>query len=420
MKILGLKLFYIVILLISTIGLANAAILVSDKVPLQHQFVKSDETYIISTKFDMNYSYLVVPQNCTLKFENGLLRRGRLIGNNTRIEATKDIIFEDIEISGVWNNRYVYSEWVGLKEGAENDNKVRFKNLMALCKGENHKDAYIHKGCFWTSVNENSCAFSIPSNTILHCSATICELPNDFEHACLILINKVSNVIIDGGNYVGDLKSHLGNDGEWSHGIEIRGASNITVNNVKCSYFWGDGIDIIEGFNSQMEPVYICKNITILNSDCLYNRRQGLSIEAVDRCLVKNCMFAFTGRYKHTPPSAGIDIEAWAKNIEKIKNIYIDNCIMKDNVGPSFQSCANVVFGKDYARYMNSILVVNCIMDDIAISHTNGIEFRKCIFDKIRYEKHSKSVMYTKCNMTNVIDWFSCNFRNINVENIKY
>ena len=411
MRKLVFKFICIVVLHINGISVANASIVINDIESLQNQFVKTDETYIISSKIDLNDEILEIPQNCTLKFEYGLFCNGRIIGTNTRIIASKTILFENVEISGLWNNRFVYSEWVGLKEGIENDNKIRFKNLMALCKGDLHTDVFIQSGYFWTSVNEYSCAFSIPSHTTLHCSATICELPNSYEHTCLIFIHKVSDVTIDGGNYVGDLKAHIGNKGEWSHGIEIRGSSNITVKNVKCSYFWGDGIDIIEGFNSKMEPVFICRNISILQSTCLYNRRQGLSIEAVDGCFVRDCNFSFTGQYKNTPPSAGIDIEAWNRNKEKIKNIRIDNCRMENNVGPSFQSYANAIWGKEYNSYRNSILVVNCIMDDIAISHTNGIEFRKCSFDKIKYEKHSQSVNYSRCNERSFIEWLRVKFK---------
>lgn len=398
MDSLKLKLYCIVISFIGTLQVANATILINGIESLHTQFAKANEIYIISSKINLNSEILKIPQNCTLKFEGGSFFNGKLEGNNTLVLAPRIAIFEDVDILGVWNIPIVYSEWVGLKEGSENDNILRFKKLMALCKGDVHKDVYIQSGCFWTSVNEYSCAFSIPSHTTLHCSATICELPNSYEHTCLIFIHKVSDVTIDGGNYVGDLKTHIGNKGEWSHGIEIRGSSNITVKNVRCSYFWGDGIDIIEGFNAQMEPVFICHNVSIFQSECLYNRRQGVSIEAVDGCLIKDCNFSHTGQYKSTPPSAGIDIEAWNRNKEKIKNIRIDNCRMENNVGPSFQSYANAIWGKEYNSYKNSILVVNCIMDDIAISHTNGIEFRNCSFNKIKYEKQSQSVIYTRCN----------------------
>ena len=403
MRKLVFKLICIVVLLINSIIVASASIVIKDIESLQNQFVKADETYIISSKINLNDEVLEIPQNCTLKFEDGLFCNGRIIGTNTRILASKTTIFENVEISGLWNNRFVHSEWVGLKEGIENDNKIRFRNLMALCKGDKHKDVYIQPGRFWTSVNEYSCAFSIPSNTTLYCNATICELPNNFEHTCLVFIHKASNVKIIGGDYVGDLKTHIGDQGEWSHGIEIRGSSNITVKNVKCSYFWGDGIDIIDGFNNKMEPVFICKDISIIQSECLYNRRQGLSIEAVNGCLVKDCRFSYTGQYKKTPPSAGIDIEAWANNIEKIKNIRIENCNMENNEGPSFQSYANAVWGKDFACYQNSILVINCTMDDIIISHTNGIEFKECVFDRIKYEKQSQSVIYTRCNRKRIV-----------------
>lgn len=393
------KLYCIIILFFYTIGVAKADIIINRAMSLQAQFVRNNEKYIISSEFDLNGKTLQIPPNCILFFKNGILSNGELIGLNTCIVAPKTKIFRNIKISGSWNSKIVYSEWVDLKEGIENDNKLKFKNLMSLCKGDIKKDVYIQSGNYWTSVDEFSCAFSIPSNTTMHCSATISELPNKFENACLISINKATNVSIDGGNYIGDLKTHIGDKGEWSHGIVIRGSSNVEIKNVKCSYFWGDGIDIIEGYNNKMEPVFICKNVVVFQSECLYNRRQGISIEAVEDCLIKQCIFSFTGRYKSTPPSAGIDIEAWASNSEKIKYVRIENCNMTDNVGVSFQSYANAVLGNNYTCYKNSIEVIDCIMDDIAISHTNGIEFRRCIIDKIKYEKKSQSVKFVECKI---------------------
>lgn len=391
-----LNIFFIVVCFLQSV---NANIKIDNKKPLQSQFQKENETYVITSKCNLDGKTLRIPDKSVLQFEGGMFLNGELIGVNTRVISQKEQIFDDLKISGIWSNKEVYSEWIGLKEGPEHDNKFHFRNLMTLCNGDTYTNVFIQSGCYWTSVNQYSCAFNIPSNTAVYCRATICELPNHYKNTCLVAIHKSTNVLLEGGNFVGDLKTHIGEEGEWSHGIEIRGSSNVTIKNVQCSYFFGDGIDIIEGFNKEKKPVYGCKNITILQSASLYNRRQGLSIEAVENCLIKDCEFSNTGRYKSTPPSAGIDIEAWSSNSEKIKNIQIVNCRMLNNVGSSFQSYANAVFGKKYNSYKNSIKLIDCLMEDVAISHTNGIEFRGCTLDRIKYQKSSQSVKFIRCKI---------------------
>lgn len=378
---------------------SKASIIINNEQSLQHQFSKENEIYVLSSACDLKGSVLRLPNKSILQFKGGMLLNGEIIGTNSCIQAPTIQIFQNIKITGLWNNKKVYSEWMAFKEGPEHDNKYLFRNLMALCKGDTQTEVYIQSGCYWTSVNEYSCAFNIPSNTAVHCRATICELPNHFKNTCLVAIHKSTNVLLEGGIFIGDLKTHIGDEGEWSHGIEIRGSSNVTIKNVRCSYFFGDGIDILEGFNKEKEPVFGCKNITILQSASLYNRRQGLSIEAVENCLVKDCEFSYTGRYKSTPPSAGIDIEAWSSNSEKIKNIRIVNCKMLNNVGSSFQSYANAVFGKKYNCYKNSIKLIDCLMEDVAISHTNDIEFLGCTLDRIKYQKSSLSVKFIRCKI---------------------
>lgn len=351
---------------------------------------------------DLKGESISLPKNSTLLFDKGSIKNGKLIGNLSKIEAKKQCIFQNMKFSGRWGNTNVYSEWFPFKSEGYFDNYSNFTALMALCVGDNTTCVYMQKGEYWTSTKEFSGAIRIPSNTLFYCQATITELPNAFKYSSLVSVANVTNVSINGGVYIGDQKNHLAKDGEWSHGIEIRGASNIKIKNVECNYFWGDGIDIIDGYNSANEPVVNCKNITIDNCRCLYNRRQGLSIEAVENCRVLNSEFSYTGKYRATPPSAGIDIEAWNTKNPKLVNIRIENCTMKGNKGPSFQSYANAVWGDNYGCYSNDIVLIGCDMYDIAISHTNDIEFRNCKIQKKREQKHSNGVKYVKCKGDNI------------------
>lgn len=140
---------------------------------------------------------------------------------------------------------------------------------------------------------------------------------------------------------MGDVKNHIGNKGEWGHGIKLAGATNVVLKNFVVREFWGDGIDLIEAdyVGSIDAGVGNCKRITIDNVKCLYNRRQGMSIEAAENIVVKNSEFAFTGKLSFTAPGAGVDIEPWCGNEHKIKRISFYNCQFHDNSGGSDFCC---------------------------------------------------------------------------------
>ena len=357
-----------------------------------------EHSYVINKDVDLKGETLLLYENDTLLFNGGVLRNGRIEGNNNVIVGDKEILFENITICGKWNNSTVYSEWFNFSEKKGVDNRPNFVNLLALCKGQCHTDVFMKKGKYWTSTRKDGAAISIPSNTSFHFRGIIYELPNDYERASLIRLYHVNNVVVNGGKYVGDIEEHSGKTGEWSHGISIWGSSNVVIKNVECDDFWGDGIDLIEAFDNYERPEYNCENIVIDSSACLYNRRQGLSIESGINITVRNSNFSFTGTKKSTPPSAGIDVEAWANNKNKISNVKIENCTMRNNIGHSFQSYANAVFGEEYDQYENGIIVENCDMDNVLIHRTNRIEVVNSKIRNGQVERKSKGVRFVNCS----------------------
>ncbi|MBR3960004.1 MAG: hypothetical protein IKJ81_08175 [Bacteroidales bacterium] len=350
--------------------------------------------YDIDRIIDLQGRTIDIPYNYTLLFSGGKIINGTINGNNTSIISDKKQIFSNVTITGTWKNSVVYSEWLSFSEDSTFDNRDNFLNLMALCKGDLFTTVYLKEGNYWTSTRKNGYAISIPSNTRLVFKGTLNEIPNDFEATSLVRIYHVDNVVVDGGSYYGDAKCHIGNRGEWSHGISICGSSNVIIKNTSCYFFWGDGIDMIEAFDSKEEPVYNCSNVIIDSCKCLYNRRQGLSIESVHHCVVMNSEFSHTGSFNNTPPSAGIDVEAWANNNEKIKDVTIYNCFMKDNKGFSLQSYSNAVLGNNYQLYSNDIKVIKCKMDDVLIDRTNAIFFVDCEIKSTPIVRNSEKVFF--------------------------
>lgn len=346
-----------------------------------HQFKTTSDIFIIKDTIDLRSQCVYLPINSTLRFlHGGLIKNGILFGNNSDIEAGKQQIFSNIKIEGEWQNNVIYSQWVDLKENGP-DNLRQVELLMSLCRGSKLSHLYVQPGTYYVSPIYGSAPFVIPSNVYWHNEATIKMVPCNYDKYNLILVNKEDNVTIDGGVFVGDLVNHLGKSGEWGHGIKLAGATHVKLKNLTCREFWGDGIDIIEGRNEKGVANINCDNILIDNVKCLYNRRQGLSLEAGSNVTIQNCEFAYTGMINYTWPCAGIDIEPWNNNCNKVWNLTIKNSIIHDNKGLGLLCRPNVQKSSSYKELDNNICIYNCEFENVKIHFTNKIKMRDCIIE---------------------------------------
>jgi hypothetical protein len=351
---------------------------------------------VVGNSFDLRGSKIKLPVGSSLEFRKGCFKNGEIEGDSCQVVSGKRIIFRNMTVTGSWKNKIAYSDWFDFSQDSLYDNRVNFRNLTTLCNGKNHTDVFVSNGTFWASTRDYECAISIPSNTTWNCKAIIKEIPNSNDRAPFLLIFKASDVVINGGVYVGDLLGHVGDKGEWSHGIECRASSNVTIKNVICKEFWGDGVDVIDGYDSDLKPTLNCYNVTIENVICNYNRRSGISIEAVTDCSVLNSTCQYNGSIRGTGPKAGICIEAWSNVNEKIKNIQIVGCNLLENVEWGLFSYANGPFRKDFVKYNNNILIKNCKIGCFFVSYTNGISLDNCdIRDSKGYEhEYVKNLKY--------------------------
>lgn len=332
--------------------------------------------YVIQYDYDLQGETITVPENCVLDFQGGSLNNGTIVGNNTGIKTSVNQIFTNILIKGNWPISNIYSNWFDFKEG-EVDNITNFRNIMTMAESPILSHVYIQEGEWYTSchtVDEtgeylNNRGISIPSNVYIHNNATIRQLPNKYEKTSMFHIQLSENVTIDGGKLIGDVKSHTGESGEWNHGIYPVGAKNLIIKNIEISEFWGDGIDIQSLYDDYENKVSQnhCKNVIITNVKCLNNRRQGLSIEAVDGLLVEDSEFSGTGSIKYTAPGAGIDIEPW-HDYQIIRNITIQNCRLFDNYTRMLIHLRSI-FNQEH-----NIQIKNCESDQgLFIKNVNGL-----------------------------------------------
>jgi parallel beta-helix repeat protein len=152
-------------------------------------------------------------------------------------------------------------------------------------------------------------------------AAVLKVIPNGVDSYRLMKISG-ANVNVVGGTLEGERAQHTAATGEHGMGISLYGASNVVIEGVTIKEFWGDALYVA----SASQNVSLCDVVTD------HNRRQGLSIIAVDGMVVKRSTFKNTFG---TKPEAGIDFEP---NLgDTINDVQVLGCVTENNGGDGFQ-----------------------------------------------------------------------------------
>lgn len=177
-------------------------------------------------------------------------------------------------------------------------------DVTAACQRALDASSRVHfpKGVYLVDADVRRCLKVRSGQTItLDKGAIIKAMGNALAHYQVLSIEKVRDVSISGGVVVGERTAHLGRDGEHGMGIGIYDSTDVVLRNITVKDCWGDGIYVGgRGFEGRSE------RIRIENCRTENNRRQGLTISAVDICTVAGGRFAGTNGIA---PAAGIDIE---------------------------------------------------------------------------------------------------------------
>lgn len=130
--------------------LANNVSIISDK----SKIVNSNKIYKIVSDIDLNGQTLTLPANCILDFQGGSFSNGTIVGNDTKIKAGLQKIFNnDIILTGTWNVTESFVEWAGCYPN--NTQSVDFKTAYYVIKPIS-KIVQLNSGTYYSNAGEIS------------------------------------------------------------------------------------------------------------------------------------------------------------------------------------------------------------------------------------------------------------------------
>jgi hypothetical protein len=154
---------------------------------------------------------------------------------------------------------------------------------------------------------------------------------NNLENYAMVQVT-APDCVIEGGNWIGDVKTHIGTTGEWGHCIDIRkGADRTLVRNTYVANAWGDGV-FISGHPADVS----IENVT---SDS--NRRNGLSINDALRPRVIGGIYQNSGSISYISPGGGILVEPDKDTERTVIDAFLQGVLFSRNKHAGFWSSSN-------------------------------------------------------------------------------
>ena len=97
-------------------------------------FNRENCIFVIKGNLNLNNDIISLKKNCILKFENGSICNGSIIGFSTYVDANPYYqIFNDVEIIGTWSNSEAYAEWFGAIGDGNTDDSASLNYAFTSC-----------------------------------------------------------------------------------------------------------------------------------------------------------------------------------------------------------------------------------------------------------------------------------------------
>lgn len=369
--------------------------------PFDEQVSNKNTIYEISYSFDLRGKTVVLPQNSTLKFNGGSIKNGILIGNDTKIEETKEPVFNKVVISGTWCVPVIYSTmFYDLSE----DNAL--SNVFNLTDDNVNNIVIIEKSKYDYIVSFSKLyqsVINVRSNTDIIINGRVRVRGNNLNGYRVFYGNKKHHICFKGeGELIGDfytddenkpiegchdlsgiqmyngkeLKTH-----EYCHGICFYNSQYISVIGLKISRFPGDAISLSNtGTNN------IINNHFVSGCELFKCRRQGVSIIGNNIIIQDNFIHNING----TNPQSAIDIEPNDSTCV-CSNIIID----KNNILDCFRG---VLLVSTAGSVSNIRIINNTAKVNNTFSYTSGKQVYNVEVLNNKIESEGISLMYVNTN----------------------
>mgnify|MGYP000637459502 CR=1 FL=1 len=242
-------------------------------------------------------------------------------------------------------------------------------------------------------INKNG--LLLINNTRITFNNTILKMiTNNSSGYNILNINKCNNVNILGNAYlIGDKETHTGETGEFGHALSIIGSSNVYIENVQCSYGWGDGCYIGPTDDLLNNPI----NIIINNLVCHHNRRIGLSITSGYKIIINNLITYNNGG---TSPNGGFDIEPY--NANNVIDVTINNIYsyLNGKTGTGYQGFISNAYTDNYNVKIGTLKLDGVL--SVTVSKEKSIVNIDDLIENIQSTQTSSVLIMTMYGLINI------------------
>lgn len=184
----------------------------------------------------------------------------------------------------------------------------------------------------------------VPSNTKINLNKTSLKVyPNASNSYSIFRVESVNNVIIQGdatSKLIGDRDVHnYSVAGFYGFGIAIKNSIGVTLSGFSIDDMMADGVYIGGADNTTIRLQYMTLN---------HNRRQGMSVIAVNGFVVTNCNFTNTSV---GDPALGIDFEPNSPT-QLIRNVQVANNTFVNNQGGGMKAYTASYLDNNYSNVL--------------------------------------------------------------------
>ena len=266
--------------------------------------------------------------------------------NRTEYENNKQIIESNVnknkdDINKLYNElelKEINVLMFNAKGDGVTDDTVAINNAIDYAVENNINTVYFPSGIYMIKAdaeeiipNGSKGGINLKSNITLKLddNAILQAISNSAEGYNIIRAKESNNIKVIGGTIKGERSNHSGSEGEWGHGIHLKGCSNVYIQShiIDC---WGDGIYVGgDGSTDDSKPT---TNLIVENTVCDNNRRQGISIVSGKHIRLLNSDFINTNG---TLPESGIDIEP-SHDRHIVRDVKVIDCNFNNNAGTGF------------------------------------------------------------------------------------